>query len=48
MIKKDIVRRKDLKSLNFYKEGNPISLEQFKKVDWYKLLELVLMNEQVI
>lgn len=26
VVKKDVVRRKDLKSLNFYKDGNPISL----------------------
>lgn len=34
--------------MNFYKEGNPISIEQFKKLDCYKLMELALSNQKVL
>ena len=47
-IKKDITRKKEISSMNFYKEGNPISFEQFKKLDCYKLMELALSNQRIL
>ena len=47
-IKKEITRRKDMPSLNFYKDGNPISYEQFSRFDCMKLMELALSNKNVL
>ncbi len=37
-IKKEIVRRRKMKTINFFKEGSPVSLEDFKKIDFINLI----------
>jgi hypothetical protein len=45
MVKKEISRRKNAShKLNQYHPGNVIEFEDFKKVDFYRLLELVFGN----
>jgi len=48
MIKKEIVRKKACSSLNFYKEGNPISFEQFSRLNCIKLMELAFSNPNIL
>ena len=42
------MRKKDLSSLNFYRSGNPISFEQFSRLDCIKLMQLALSNKNVL
>lgn len=37
-IKKEIIRKKNANSLSFYKQGNPVTLNEFKKLDWFRLM----------
>lgn len=46
-MKKDIAMRKNKKSINFFKSTNFISLEEFKNLDFYRLLELFTAHDKV-
>jgi hypothetical protein len=48
VVRKEIARRKHLNTLNFFKEGCPISLEDFRNADFMKLMELVFSNERLV
>ena len=37
-VKKEIGMRKKVNTINFYKTGEPISLNDFKKIDFFRLL----------
>ena len=47
VVKKEIARRTNKISLNFYNSHNPITINDFRKIDYYHLLELVLTNERI-
>lgn len=47
-VKKEIARRKNINSANFFKEGTPITLEQFMKIDFFRLVELIFANQKII
>jgi hypothetical protein len=47
-IKKDIMRRNNIPSLNFFKQNGPQDFIEFKKVEHYLLLELFLRDEHVL
>lgn len=41
------MRRKHVRSLNFY-VGDQLNLQEFKKIDTFRLLEMLVSNEKVI
>lgn len=47
-IKKEIARRRNINSKNFFKVGSPITFEQFKHMDFIKLMELVFESDQLL
>ena len=44
-VRKEMTRRTKAPSLNFFKENGPKSYAEFKKVDNFALLELLLNSE---
>ena len=43
-VKKEIARRKNASTLNFYKEGSPITLLEFKQLDFQRLIDMVFSS----
>lgn len=43
-VRKDIIRRNNIPSLNYFKENGPKNFIEFKKTDHFSLLELLFTN----
>lgn len=40
--------RRKVNSVSFYREGAPIGIDEFKKIDFIRLMELVCSHEPII
>jgi hypothetical protein len=47
-VRKDIIRRNNIPSLNYFKENGPKNFIEFKKADHFSLLELLFTNEPML
>mgnify|MGYP006897115549 CR=1 FL=1 len=43
-----MIRRNNVPTLNFFKENGPKDFLEFKKVDTFSLVELLLNNEKIL
>lgn len=47
-VKKEVARRNKIPSLNFFKENGPKSYLEFKKIDYFQLMEMLITNDSIL
>ena len=47
-VRKEIARRRRVNSQNFFKQSTPITVDQFKNMDFVRVMELVLANPKML